>query len=157
MNPAMKKATGWRRQDDEKPLTKKQILDEQRAVIKYGIHKRPRSKTVALCTLKANDEAGWKYLALRTKSAAVRGKTDPKAAKNRMLSFAARKVGADGAQSTLSGVAIPMASTRNGGAAAGDPGKKGDKGRAREPEGCKSFAELLQSLKDRVASVANQS
>lgn len=153
MNPVMKNATGWRWQDDEKPLTKKQILDEQRAVIKYGIHKRPRSKTIALCTLKANDEAGWKYLELRTKSAAVRRKTDPKAARNRMLSFAARKVLADGARSTLSRVAIPMASTRNDGAAAGgDHGKKGDKGGAREPEGCKSFAELLESLKGRVAS-----
>ena len=70
-----------------------------------------------------------------------------------MLSFAARKVLADGARSTLSRVAIPMASTRNDGAAAGgDHGKKGDKGGAREPEGCKSFAELLESLKGRVAS-----
>lgn len=107
---------------------------------------------VALCTLKANDEAGWKYLELRTKSAAVRRKTDPKAARNRMLSFAARKVLTDGAQSALSGVAIPMASTRNGGAAAGDHCKTEYKGGAREPEGCKSFAELLESLKDRVAS-----
>ena len=154
MNPVMKKATGWRWQDDEKPLTREQDLEEQRAVIKYGIYKRPRSKTIALCTLKANDEAGWKYLELRAKRAAVREQADPKAAKNRMVSFVARKVVADGAQSTPFGVMIPKESTQNDGAATAGDGKTEDEGGARELERCKSFAELLRLLQDRVVTVA---
>ena len=64
----------------------------------------------------------------------MRGKADPKAVHDRMLSLVARKVVAGG-----------------GDGAAGDNGKKGDKGPARELEGCKTFAKLLEVLQGRVA------
>ena len=46
MNESMQKATGWRQQDDEKPMTRKEDVEEQRADVKYGVFKKPRSKTV---------------------------------------------------------------------------------------------------------------
>lgn len=67
MNDSMQKATSWSSEDDERVLTRKEAVEEQRALIKHGIYKKPRSETVGLCTLKEKDDLGWSFLELRTR------------------------------------------------------------------------------------------
>ena len=59
MNESTQEATGSRREQDEKAMTRKQELEENRADVAFGVFKKPRSKTVGLCTLMERDEEGW--------------------------------------------------------------------------------------------------
>ena len=114
MNESMQKATGWRQQDDEKPMTRKEDVEEQRADVKYGVFKKPRSKTVGLCTLKEKDDAGWRFLELRTRGGVVGGQGSRNGGDQRMVSSIARRV-VGGVQMTHSDVAEPGKSREDDG------------------------------------------
>lgn len=92
MGEDMQKATGWCWQDEKKPLTWDEDVEEQRAQMKYGVYKKPRSGTVGLCTLKQRNEAGWPLLELRTRVVSVKGEENGKDGGKRMVSWIAKKV-----------------------------------------------------------------
>ena len=92
MNESMQKATGWRREDDEKPMTRKEQVEEQRADVEFGIFKKPRSKTAGLCTLKERDDVGWRFLELRTHGGVDGGDGSEEHGDKKMVSSIAKKV-----------------------------------------------------------------
>ena len=104
MNESMRKATGWRREDDEKPITRKEQVEEQRADVRFGIFKKPRSKTAGLCTLRETDDAGWRFLQLRTRGGVDGGEGSGEHGDRWMVSSIARRV-IGGIQITSSSVA----------------------------------------------------
>lgn len=94
MNASMRIATGWSRQDVGKELTREEKLEEQRADVKDGVYKKPRSKMAGLCTVRETDDAGWHFLELRTRGDFTQGGESGKAvAKRLIISFAKRLVG----------------------------------------------------------------
>ncbi len=94
MNASMRIATGWNRQDAGKELTREEKLEEQRADVRFGVYKKPRSKTVGLCTVRETDDAGWHFLELRTRGDFAQGDESGKAVEKRLISsFAKRLVG----------------------------------------------------------------
>ena len=94
MNASMRAATGWSRQDVGKELTREEKLAEQRADVRFGVYKKPRSKTVGLCTVRETDDTGWHFLELRTSGDFVHGDESGKAVEKRLMSsFAKRLVG----------------------------------------------------------------
>ena len=139
MNENMQKATGWRWEDDMKPLTEKEVVEERVAAIKYGIHKRPRSKRIGLFTLKEKDDEGYHYLALRTHDAAVWEESHPEFVAGNMVNLIAKKL----VGGKLLGVPDPMGSAQD------DEGGDGD-----EDEEHKSFAECLESINSRAATIS---
>ena len=89
MNASMRNATGWKIQDVEKELTREEKLEEQRADVRFGVYKKPRSKTVGLCTLRETDDAGWHFLELRTRGGSVQGE---ESGEGRLVSSFAKKL-----------------------------------------------------------------
>ena len=100
MNENMQKATGWSQQEVGKLLTWEEQLKEKRADVKFGVFKKPRSEKVGLCTLRQTDDAGWRFLELRTRGVVVGGEESGKEGKKRMLSSIAKKL-VGGVRSTL--------------------------------------------------------
>ncbi|KAL9071461.1 MAG: hypothetical protein Q9161_004178 [Pseudevernia consocians] len=100
MNEDMQKATGWSRQDAGKHLTWEEKIEEKRADIKFGVFKKPRSEKVGLCTLKQTDDAGWRFLELRTRGVNVGGGECGKDGEKSMISSVAKRL-IGGVRSTL--------------------------------------------------------
>lgn len=131
MNEIMQKATGWHWEDDEERLTKKDESEERQAAIDSGVDKKPRSKTIALGTLKDTDSLGDPYLGLKTHGAGVwitNPPEEPKQVTDKTLVLMASKqydVGDEGRDENEIG---------------------------QDEDGYKSFAEYLESLKGRMAT-----
>lgn len=123
MNESMQKATGWRREDDEKPMTRKELVEEQRADVEFGVFKKPRSKTAGLCTLKERDDSGWRFLELRTRGGVDGGDGSGEHGDQRMVSSIAKRV-VSGVQITRSSVAEP-GETRDDGSRSEDEDERG--------------------------------
>lgn len=92
MNESMQKATGWRQEDDEKPRTRKENIEEAKADVEFGIFKKPRPKTAGLCTLKERDDAGWRFLELRTSGGVEGGEGSRDHGDEGMVSSIAKRV-----------------------------------------------------------------
>lgn len=126
MNESMQKATGWCSEDNEKSLTREEHVEEQRADVKDGVFKKPRSEMVGLCTIRERDDMGWHFLELRTRAVVVGGEEGGKDGDRRMVSSIAKKV-VGGVQSTLLGVAeLGRSSQDDGIVEGGDEGEDED-------------------------------
>ena len=101
-------------------------------MVKFGIHKKPISKSVGLCTLKEKDEAGWHFLELRMRGASLGGE---EGRTETMVGLVAKK---------LVGGNEPLMESR--GDDAGSKSKEEDAGGGDEEEEYKSFAESLSGL-----------